>query len=100
MKGFPKKLNSKADYLYIKEHFPKAKWKPLWEKLLETRKNWFATGTLKSTEGIEDATHRIEKCKDTEGKDILIQMELRDDMSSDFYRLHFSEAEVKAAIGI
>ena len=68
MQGFPKKLNSKADYLYIKEHFPKAEWQPIWEKLLETRKNWFATGTLEGTEGIEDATHRIEKCKDDEGK--------------------------------
>ena len=100
MKGFPKKLNSKADYLFIKEHFPEDEWKPIWEKLLKNRKNWFATGIIDGTEGIEDATHRIEKCKDNDGKDILIQMELKDDMASDFYRLHFSEDEVRKAIDV
>ena len=100
MKGFPKKLNSKADYLFIKEHFPEDEWKPIWEKLLKNRKNWFATDIIEGTEGIEDATHRIEKCKDNDGKDILIQMELKDDMASDFYRLHFSEVEVREAIDV
>lgn len=28
MIGFPKHLNSKADYLYIRENFSKDKWKP------------------------------------------------------------------------
>lgn len=30
MVGFPKHLNTKEDYMYIKENFPTEQWKPYW----------------------------------------------------------------------
>ena len=105
MKNFPKHLNSKADYEYIREHFPRAEWLPCWKALLTNRKNWFATGMLDSKEaGIEDATHRIRadtanaKNEGAEDTYTYYQEELKDDASSDFFRMRFTEEEVKAAI--
>ena len=60
MKGFPKHLNSKQDYIYIRENFPDEQWKPVWQGLLGGQKNWFCVGKLDSKEaGITDSTHKI-----------------------------------------
>lgn len=61
MKGFPKHLNSKADYYYIKKNFPKKQWVRYWQDLLENRYADFNTGqkSYDKSELIEDDTHRI-----------------------------------------
>ena len=41
MRGFPKFLNSKEDYLYVKASFPDSMWKPEFQKLLDTTHDWF-----------------------------------------------------------
>lgn len=41
MRGFPKFLNSKEDYLYIKSEFSESEWKPEFQKLLDTTHGWF-----------------------------------------------------------
>ena len=99
MKGFPKKLNSKDDYYYIKEHFEESQWKPKWEALLSNRKNWFATKTLKEgAKGRTDSTHYVETYKNDDDTEVNVQYELRDDISSDFFRYHFTEEEVQKAL--
>lgn len=100
MKGFPKKLNSKDDYYYIKEHFEESQWKPKWEALLSNRKNWFAAKTLKEgAKGRTDSSHYVETYKnDEDSTEVNVQYELRDDISSDFFRYHFTEEEVQEAL--
>lgn len=101
MRNFPKHLNSKFDYEYIRQHFPEEKWKPHWEKLLAERKQWYNVGVVEEGQGIEDETHRVETYGITEGEEKrteLHQLELRDDPSAPFFRLGFTEAEVKEAL--
>lgn len=100
MRGLPKKLNSKYDYIYIKENFPRSEWVPAWEQLVAESKNWFFTEKLaKETDGIVDDTHRVEVGKDSEGNTEYYQYELRTDQSSDMIRLGFTAAEVRTALG-
>jgi hypothetical protein len=60
MKGKPHRLNSKADYYYVKDNFEKDYWKPLWQNMYDLRMVWMPGELLESKEdGIEDETHRI-----------------------------------------
>ncbi len=62
MKGFPKHLNSKFDYYYIKDNFPALKWKPYWQRLLDERFRWMDDHEIPNPEAsIVDETHRIEE---------------------------------------
>lgn len=104
MRNFPKHLNSKADYEHIRDHFPRAKWLPYWKALLN-HKQWFVTSVLESADaGVTDDTHRVrtDTTKATEeGKEdtyTYYQEEYKDDPSADFFRFHFTEEEVEAAI--
>jgi hypothetical protein len=98
MKVFPKFLNTKADYEYIKNNFPAEQWNPCWQHLLDERKNWFPTGSVESEEaGIIDATHKVVKYE-SDGVVIFTQMELQDDPNCNLYRLGFTVEEVEAAL--
>lgn len=99
MKGFPKHLNSKQDYEYIKANFPKTEWQPCWKALLSESKQWFYTGTLNAAaDGITDETHKIITSKDNDNDDIYMQYELKTDTSSDMIRLGFTEDEINSAL--
>lgn len=104
MKGFPKHLNSKYDYCYIKENFPTKKWKPKWQQLLDERYRWIATGTLESeSDGIVDDTHRVSSYTTTdtetgEEKIVYEQQEYMENPAADFWRMHFTEEEVLKAL--
>ena len=50
MKGFPKHLNTKADYEYIRRAFPESQWKPCWQALLDSAYDWFTVFELESKE--------------------------------------------------
>ena len=104
MRGNPKTLNSKYDFLYAKEHLDVSFWLPYWKGLLESRYIWFPTKTLASKEeGIEDETHMIEEMSfdGMDGEEAKVeyrQLELIEDEHSTFKTLGFTEEEVKAAI--
>ena len=104
MKGFPKHLNSKFDYYYIKDNFPASKWKPYWQLLLDDRFRWMDDHELEDpSEGIIDETHRIEERTSTnpetgEEVTIYIQQEYKKNPGSDFWRLGFTEEEVREAL--
>lgn len=73
MRGFPKSLHTKEDYLYIKNNFEPEQWKPEFQKLLDTRMDWFFVKNLDSQEeGLNDNTHKVIEDKsvelDKEGK--------------------------------
>jgi len=105
MKGFPKHLNSKFDYYYIKDNFPESKWKPYWQLLLDDRFRWMDDHELEDpSEGIVDETHRIEERTSTnpetgEEVTVYIQQEYKKNPGSNFWRMGFTLEEVEEALG-
>ena len=98
MRGFPKHLNSKADYEYIKANFPAEQWKPCWQELLDNKYQWFSTGNVAKGDGVTDITHKVEVSKDLDGTDVYTQYEYKENPMCDMNRLGFTEDEVKAAL--
>ena len=50
MKGYPKNLKTKFDYLYVKENFKRELWEKDFQNLLDTRMDWFFVKNLDSQE--------------------------------------------------
>ena len=98
MNGFPKHLDRKADYEYIKANFDESQWKPCWQELLDNKYQWFSTGNIEKDKGVTDATHKVEASKDMDGNDVYTQYEYRENPLCDMNRLGFTEDEVKAAL--
>ena len=95
MKGYPKYLNTKEDYLYVQTNFPKDKWMPSFQALLDDRMKWMQTGKLfDPSEGIEDDTHKIIKMEDAEIIEYY-QYEFREDPNCKLLRLGFTVEEVE-----
>jgi glycogen synthase len=91
MKGYPKHLNTKQDYEYVRNHFPKRKWRKDFEALLEGEKAFQVTKTLADGEkGVEDETHKV-----IESDDEIVQMELKTDENSKMKRIGFSHGEIE-----
>lgn len=60
MIGFPKWLNTKDDYMYVKDNFPPEQWKPVFQALMDERMQWLNTGLLQNeTGGVADDTHKV-----------------------------------------
>ncbi len=102
MKGLPKHMNSKYDYLYIKETLPDDEWKPYWRALLTESKTWVDLGEINEADAIVDDTHKIEHFteKDNDGteKATVHQYQLRTDPSSDMVKMGFTEDEINDAL--
>ena len=98
MNGFPKHLNSKADYEYIKANFPAEQWKPCWQELLGNKYQWFSTGNIDNGKGVTDATHKVVTSKDIDGNDVYTQYEYKENPLCDMNRLGFTDDEIKAAL--
>lgn len=100
MRGFPKTLNSKADYEYIKDNFLAEQWKPEWQALLDSRMDWFNTGEVKKGKGITDETHKVVEAEPVEegGETIYYQFELRENPNCKLLTLGFTVAEVETAL--
>lgn len=104
MKGFPKHLNTKEDYYYIKAKFPAEQWKPYWQRLLDERYRWMDDHEIPSpAQGITDETHRVEERHSSNpetGEDVTVyvQQEYKQNPGSDFWRLDFTEEEVRKAL--
>lgn len=103
MKGYPKNLNTKEDYEYVKEHFPAEQWKPDYQKLLDSEYDWFFESNLEDAEsGVEDDTHKI-VASESEGENgektiIYAQYVLKLNPTCKLMRLGFTETEVKEAL--
>jgi len=105
MKGFPKHLNTKEDYYYIKAKFPAEQWKPYWQRLLDERYRWMDDHEIpRPAQGIIDETHRVEERHSTDpqtGEEVItwMQIEYKKNPGSDFWRMEFTLEEVEAALG-
>ena len=98
MIGFPKHLNSKEDYFYVKNNFPLAQWKPLFQALINNQQQWFNTGTITGA-GITDATHKV--VTDPTMGDMPVvsyQYELKNDPNCTLLQLGFTVDEVQAML--
>ncbi len=91
MRGFPKHLNSKQDYLNCLSDYP-AETKAELQRLLDSRFVWQDTAIIEN-EGITDDTHRVIETED--GK---IQQELVEDTNAEIFRLGFTVEEVEELI--
>lgn len=100
MRGFPKNLNTKHDYDYIRANFPMEQWIPEYQILLDSRFVWLPTGELAGeAEGINDATHKVEiEQETTESPAKYIQYELSENSNAKIFRLGFTVAEVEGIL--
>ena len=100
MRDFPKHLNTKDDYMYVLNHFPKEKVLPLFKNLLDTMKDWFFVRELGQQESVADTpTMKIIATENNETKEITYAVyELQENPQCKLYRLGFSVEEVKTII--
>ena len=101
MRGYPDYLNTKEDYLYVHDNFPRELWLPDFQALLDSYMDWFFEKHLASRdEGIEDETHKIveSETEDDSGEMVTTydQYELRENPMAKIFRIGFTVAEVKA----
>lgn len=98
MRGYPKNLNTKKDYEYVRANFPAEQWKPDWQKLLDTMQDWFFEKTLKSADkGTTDDTHKIVE-SEQDGEKTYAQYVLMVNPTCKLLQLGFTEAEVREAL--
>ena len=96
MKGYPHWLNTKDDYYYVADHFPREQWAKDWQALLDDMMQWQYVSDLASREeGVEDATHRIEENERSDGSIGYEQWEYKKDDHARLYQLGFTEKEVR-----
>lgn len=94
MVGFPKYLNSKADYEFVIANFPPEQWKPEIQKLLDNRHAWYPVQELGETEtGITDDTHKMETIEGNKW-----QYERRTNPTARYKQLGYTVTELEALI--
>ena len=101
MQESPKHMNSKYDYLYMRDNFPEEVWRPYWQSILDESKVWIDIGEIDAADGMTDATHKVETFTVNDNgkeKTSAHQYELRTDPSSDMIRLGFTPEEVRQAL--
>ena len=94
-------LNTKADYLNFKQHFPPEVWEPEFQALLDGRKNWLNTGKLAEEQaGVVDDTHKVIELKDdiTNKVKERYQYKYQEDPNCKLFRLGFTVEEVEENI--
>jgi len=99
MVGYPKHLNTKADYEYVRQHFPKREWAPHWQRLLDTREAWLMVRKLAPAEvGQVDKTHKVIENELPDGTTERYQYEFKEDPQCLLRRHGFTVGEVQAAL--
>jgi len=89
-------LNTKADYLFLKENNPESIWKPIFQSLFDNRNTWQITGQLDDpADGVISPTHRIQEVKDQSGTITgYLQEELMEDQNTKFFMIGFTTDEM------
>ena len=99
MEGYPKHLNSKQDYYYVSENFPRAQWENDWKALLEDQKVWINIGTIKmGEEGVVDDTHKVFVQKETDGTETRYQYAYVDNENNIMKNIGMTIAEVETLL--
>jgi hypothetical protein len=99
MRGFPKHLNTKADYEYVRTKFSEEQWGPAWQALQDSRFVWETTGIVAlEKDGKTDDTHRTIAAQDEDGKAEFHQQELTEDKNARLFRLGFTVEDVEKVL--
>jgi hypothetical protein len=94
MKGIPKHLAMKQDYLNIMGLFEKNEWGPRFQELIDNRYTWVEVGPIEG-EGVTDDTHKV-SMGIIDGEEVPVQLELQEDPNAKIFRLGFTVEEVNA----
>ncbi len=94
MKGMPKHLATKQDYLNVMGIFPKSKWSPRFQELIDNRYAWVETGPVEG-DGVTDDTHKV-SMGIVDGEESPVQLELQEDPNAKIFRIGFTVEEVES----
>lgn len=94
MRGYPKHLNTRADYEYVRTHFPKEMWKEDFGALIATEKEWYNIGEVEGI-GVEDDTHKV--VIDEKGKK-KYQYEYKINPNAKIHKLRYTTEEIEAIL--
>ena len=103
MRGKPKYLNTKQDYLNLlnmteAQGVTKADKEEALKELLDNREDWFFDKVTSENEGINDATHKVIINEDVDGAKTYAQYILKKNDGATIYRLGFTIEEVNALL--
>lgn len=90
MRGLPKNLNTKEDYIYLKDNYSKEYWLQVFQNLLDTRYSWFA---IDEKDYVEDDKH---KKVYNEQEDTYEYFVYKLNKNAKLYQLGFTVKEVQA----
>ena len=97
MRGKPKHLNSKQDYINFAKLWP-AEGKQKFQSLLDGKISWVNTGKI-DDDGITDETHKVSILKDDEDNITeKYQLEWKENPQAKIFRLGFTAEEVEKLI--
>lgn len=101
MKGFPKNLNTRADYEYVRSNFTKEQYYPVFKDLLDTEYDWFyLRDLLPNEEFVEDKTHKVLHNQDNTAHDKTSAVyEYRVNPTCRMYALGYTRDEVLSILG-
>jgi len=99
MRNYPKHLNSRADYEYVRAHFPYKMWAKDYKRLIADEYRWFPIGQYDTADGLTvDATHKVDESKTGTGDDaktVYLYSEYRADENCKMYRLGYTREEIE-----
>lgn len=101
MKGFPKNLNTRADYEYVRSNFTKEEYYSVFKDLLDTEYDWFyLRDLLPNEEFVADKTHRVLTNREDMSQDKTSAVyEYRINPSCKMYALGYTRNEVLSILG-
>ena len=97
MVGYPKFLNTKEDYEFVRANFPKEQWESDFKALLNERYEWFNLGEIEG-EGVTDDTHKVVEDKRDDETVVRYQYEYKVNENARIYRLGYTVEEVEAIL--
>ena len=97
MVGYPKFLNTKEDYEFVRANFPKEQWESDFKALLNERYEWFNLGEIEG-EGVTDDTHKVVEDKRDDETVVRYQYEYKANENARIYRLGYTVEEVEAIL--
>lgn len=97
MVGYPKFLNTKEDYEFVRVNFPREQWESDFKALLNERYEWFNLGEIED-EGVTDDTHKVVEDKRGDETVVRYQYEYKENENARIYRLGYTVEEVEGIL--
>nr|DAK69332.1 MAG TPA: Class III extradiol dioxygenase [Caudoviricetes sp.] len=94
MVGYPKYLNTKEDYEFVRKNFPKENWSSAFQSLLDTCFEWFNEGEIVG-DGVTDDTHKVVTDEQSGAK---YQYVYKENPNCRMKQLGYTEDEIKAIL--